>query len=163
MTHQNSRHFQLVFVVGLLVPLWTSSHADAQTCRTKCIESCRVCTDIPLMGMQCSPPEPTCLSMCLTVKGVSCGIGATKRDQPIHGNYCGLGNRGGPPVDSLDAACKRHDDCYDTVGRAACSCDKRLATEAGFLAGLGSDLDSSGREKAALIASFFSSTPCVPK
>jgi hypothetical protein len=86
-----------------------------------------------------------------------------RRDQPIHGNYCGLGNRGGSPVDSLDAACKRHDDCYDRIGRAACSCDKTLASETAVLSAFGSDLTSAAREKAALISNFFASTPCVPK
>ena len=36
-----------------------------------------------------------------------------------HGNYCGHGNRGPglPPTDELDAACKRHDECYDAAQR----------------------------------------------
>ena len=32
---------------------------------------------------------------------------------PVHGNYCGPGNRGGAPVDELDKACFRHDCEYD--------------------------------------------------
>lgn len=130
----------------------------AQTCDTNCIAKCQLC-----VGALCSPSEPTCLSLCLTKKGVECGTQATKRDQPFHGNYCGLGNRGGPPVDALDAACKRHDDCYDARERAACSCDKALAAEATLLTALDSGLTISAREKAALTAAFFSATPCVPR
>jgi hypothetical protein len=154
--------FLLTFMANLLIALSISSAVNADTCQTKCIESCRGCTRI-FGKMLCSPPVEPCLSTCLIAKGFRCGVDATHRDQPFHGNYCGLGNRGGPPVDSLDAACKRHDDCYDRIGRAACSCDKKLASEAAFLVTFGSDLDTSGREKAALTASFFGSTPCVPK
>lgn len=150
-------------ILSLVCLMVFGSAANAQTCSTSCVESCRVCTDIPFLGLKCSPPEPTCLSICLTKKGAECGKGATRRDQPIHGNYCGLGNRGGQPVDSLDAACKKHDECYDRVGRGACSCDKVLAETAAVLAGFGSDLDMAAREKSALVAAFFGSTPCIPK
>lgn len=49
-----------------------------------------------------------------------------------HGNYCGKGDRGPgrPPVDELDAACMRHDACYDERGRGSCACDKQLGREA---------------------------------
>jgi hypothetical protein len=134
----------------------------ASDCDINCIASCRACGDTFLFGIRCTPPEPTCLSACLLKKGASCGVGATHKDQPIHGNYCGFGNRGGPPVDDLDAACKWHDECYDRVGRAACSCDKVLATRAAALAATDRNLSEVAREKAALTATFFSSTPCVP-
>lgn len=53
-----------------------------------------------------------------------------------HGNYCGHGNRGqgAEPTDELDAACKRHDECYDTAGRRSCACDVALQREALALA-----------------------------
>ena len=50
----------------------------------------------------------------------------------FHGNYCGKGQRGEglPPTDALDAACMRHDACYDTAGYRSCACDAVLAREA---------------------------------
>ena len=50
----------------------------------------------------------------------------------FHGNYCGKGQRGEglPPVDELDAACQRHDACYDAAGGPSCDCDKALGREA---------------------------------
>ena len=36
----------------------------------------------------------------------------------FHGNYCGKGQRGEglPPTDALDAACMRHEACYEAAG-----------------------------------------------
>lgn len=50
----------------------------------------------------------------------------------FHGNYCGKGQRGEglPPIDALDAACMRHDACYDTAGYSSCACDTALRREA---------------------------------
>lgn len=50
----------------------------------------------------------------------------------FHGNYCGKGSRGEglPPIDALDAACMRHDACYDAAGTSACACDATLRREA---------------------------------
>ena len=50
----------------------------------------------------------------------------------FHGNYCGAGQRGSdlPPTDDLDAACQRHDACYDTAGYRSCACDGALKREA---------------------------------
>jgi hypothetical protein len=49
-----------------------------------------------------------------------------------HGNFCGTATRVGvvEPVDELDAACKRHDDCYDISGHRSCTCDRQLKREA---------------------------------
>ncbi|GJE54046.1 hypothetical protein EKPJFOCH_0518 [Methylobacterium thuringiense] len=54
----------------------------------------------------------------------------------FHGNYCGAGQRGEglPPTDDLDAACMRHDACYDTAGYASCACDRDLARDAALVA-----------------------------
>ncbi|GJD69659.1 hypothetical protein [Methylobacterium gnaphalii] len=54
----------------------------------------------------------------------------------FHGNYCGAGQRGEglPPTDQLDAACMRHDACYDAAGYASCACDRVLAREAAAVA-----------------------------
>ena len=48
----------------------------------------------------------------------------------LHGNYCGPGNRPGPPVDALDAACMRHDACMPAKGLPSCDCMTRLQHEA---------------------------------
>ncbi|MDP4468654.1 phospholipase A2 family protein [Staphylococcus hyicus] len=42
----------------------------------------------------------------------------------FYGRYCGKGNNGGKPIDDLDAACKRHDDCYAKYGWGKCKCDR---------------------------------------
>lgn len=47
----------------------------------------------------------------------------------VHGNWCGPGNRGLPPVDQLDAACMRHDACYDRMGSGNCGCDQAFLNE----------------------------------
>jgi hypothetical protein len=54
----------------------------------------------------------------------------------FHGNYCGAGQRGEglPPTDALDAACMRHDACYDAAGYASCACDRVLGREASIVA-----------------------------
>ncbi len=35
-----------------------------------------------------------------------------------------------PPTDDLDAACMRHDSCYDAAGYKSCACDAALKREA---------------------------------
>jgi hypothetical protein len=210
------------------------SLAWAYDCSSDCNSACSACSDLPVVGRQCTPPEPvcfqactaaritcgrppqapsiplpnilgglppiptppfglppvnpfpvtcssnctakctvyyggarflegSCFQACLTAKGGQCGIGATRKDEPIHGNYCGYGNRGynRAPVDQLDAACRKHDLCYDQQHQASCYCDKTLASEAFFLTG-SPILTQSAREKAGLIAAFFGSTPCIP-
>ncbi|WP_267360291.1 hypothetical protein [Methylobacterium sp. GC_Met_3] len=53
-------------------------------------------------------------------------------EELFHGNYCGRGQRGEglPPIDALDAACMRHDACYDVAGYSSCACDATLRREA---------------------------------
>lgn len=53
-------------------------------------------------------------------------------EELFHGNYCGKGQRGEglAPTDDLDAACMRHDACYDTAGYSSCACDAVLKREA---------------------------------
>lgn len=50
----------------------------------------------------------------------------TEKFYRIHGNYCGPGNRGGQPVDSIDSACRLHDVCYMINGYHDPICDKEL-------------------------------------
>lgn len=84
-------------------------------------------------------------------------------DLVVHGNYCGPGSKSddysAEPVDELDAACMRHDMCYDDLGRFDCVCDEALADEAGALVGrLGSpELDA----LAQLIEALFGLNRCL--
>ena len=54
----------------------------------------------------------------------------------FHGNYCGAGQRGPdlPPTDALDAACMRHDACYEAAAYRSCACDATLKREAARVA-----------------------------
>lgn len=58
---------------------------------------------------------------------------SVSRDQAtrlvIYGNYCGLSNLGGIPVDGVDAICQRHDSCYDRNGYFNCDCDRKMLEE----------------------------------
>ena len=36
--------------------------------------------------------------------------------KPWYGKYCGPGSKPGKPIDDLDRACKKHDDCYASCG-----------------------------------------------
>jgi hypothetical protein len=59
--------------------------------------------------------------------------GAISGRELYHRNYCGRGSRGTdllPPADDLDAACMRHDICYDSAGYPSCNCDQALKREA---------------------------------
>lgn len=54
----------------------------------------------------------------------------------VYGNWCGpdhpkyLADVTPPaPIDALDAACMRHDQCYDTHGYLACGCDATFTQE----------------------------------
>lgn len=79
-----------------------------------------------------------------------------------HGNYCGKGQRGEglAPVDALDAACQRHDACYDAAGRKSCACDEALRQDATAVSdspGVGPQV----REKALSVAEAASVMSCV--
>lgn len=43
-----------------------------------------------------------------------------------YGNYCGFGNSGGTPIDTIDNTCMIHDNCYDQNGWGNCGCDSIL-------------------------------------
>ena len=123
-----------------------------------CNEDCSVLCRFSRTGI----PEPTCYGQCLVSKAAACGAAATQKDQPLHGNYCGLGNRGGRALDDLDAACKRHDECYDSRVAFACSCDRTISAEAAGVS-LKSGIRSSVREKAAIVSLYFLNSYCVPR
>lgn len=81
-------------------------------------------------------------------------VGATVAGSDLyHGNYCGRGDRGPglPPVDELDAVCKRHDDCYTRAGRRSCQCDQQLKRDALAVAEL-RNLSREVRARAASVA-----------
>ncbi|MDT0700360.1 phospholipase A2 family protein [Staphylococcus chromogenes] len=52
------------------------------------------------------------------------GLNLARAKWMFYGRYCGKGNKGGKPIDDLDAACKRHDECYAKHGWGKCKCDK---------------------------------------
>lgn len=52
----------------------------------------------------------------------------------VHGNYCGVGQRPGGPIDALDVACMHHDACTPTGRLPTCDCNARLRDEAAAVA-----------------------------
>lgn len=86
-------------------------------------------------------------------------IGATVSGRDLyHGNYCGYGNRGydKPPVDELDAACRRHDLCYERTN-SSCSCNAALKVDAFKV----SEMKSASRELRMRAASVIESIPAM--
>lgn len=53
----------------------------------------------------------------------------TPKFKQFYGNYCGPGNRGGEPIDDIDAACQQHDMCYHYNQRHDQKCDARFIRE----------------------------------
>lgn len=77
----------------------------------------------------------------------------------VYGNYCGMGNNAPSlPIDALDAACARHDECTPDHDLPTKTCNLRLEQEAHAIA---LDLRQPGdvRMMASLVASFASSNP----
>jgi hypothetical protein len=79
-----------------------------------------------------------------------------------HGNFCGYGSRVGvlDPVDELDAACKRHDECYIASRRRSCACDRQLKQEAIAIAN-GAQFSREIRTRAGVIAQAAELMSCV--
>lgn len=52
---------------------------------------------------------------------------------PVYGNWCGPGhprNGSNPsPIDAIDAACRKHDNCYAQKKYFACECDNDLLVD----------------------------------
>jgi hypothetical protein len=40
--------------------------------------------------------------------------------KPCYGNWCGRGDKKKEPIDELDAACRDHDKCYESMGKSGC-------------------------------------------
>jgi hypothetical protein len=151
----------LLLVLGFL--LFLSPRVDAH-CDDNCTRKCQACGEA--FGRRvCSPPEPTCVTVCITKKAICTGVQASQKDAPFHGNYCGYGNTdatyGKSAVDELDGACKRHDQCWDRRARFSCTCNIALTAEATAISVSGV-VPSSVREKAGLVAAFFKDAPCTP-
>jgi len=92
---------------------------------------------------------------------------------PLYGNYCGFQNTPctensfrKAPVDALDAACKRHDQCWCKSGPLDCGCDAsllesaRAARKAQASAPSSSDVEAA-RAMAGAIVAYFNIAPCV--
>lgn len=80
----------------------------------------------------------------------------------FHGNYCGHENRGydKAAVDQLDAACRRHDQCFDATNRS-CACNEALRRDAYKVA----ELKAASRELRTRAVSVMESIPgmrCTP-
>ena len=80
---------------------------------------------------------------------------------PVYGNHCGpgYGDPNVPPVDLIDAACYRHDRCYEQRGYLECGCNRQLITEIGTALPL--TLDPVAHTAGVTIMSFFQNTPCL--
>ncbi len=78
-------------------------------------------------------PDQTSQKAGEVIEGVTKGDVKALRRGPLllHGNFCGIGSRPGHgPVDALDAACERHDNCTKDGELPSCACDGRLQREA---------------------------------
>jgi Phospholipase A2 len=88
---------------------------------------------------------------------------ATSGGLAIYGNYCGPGHGdptgNTPPVDAVDGVCRTHDLCYKTVGFLNCGCDRALITS--MPAAISATPSAQGKAAGALVAYFFSQTPCI--
>lgn len=76
-------------------------------------------------------PTATDSSKCVRPGCEQCfGNALDGKGLPIYGNYCGPQHGGtGDPIDAVDAACKRHDECYAQLGYFDCRCDQQLLEE----------------------------------
>lgn len=74
----------------------------------------------------------------------------------VYGNYCGMGNNAPSlPIDALDTACSRHDECTPDNDLPTKACNLRLEQEAQTIA-LDPRQPDGVRMMASLVASFAS-------
>jgi len=79
---------------------------------------------------------------------------------PVYGNYCGPQHGGtGEPIDAVDAACKRHDECYGELGYFDCRCDAQLLEE--LPAAIAQTGSAQGKLCGGAIYTWFSLQPCA--
>ncbi|MBP1179373.1 hypothetical protein [Methylobacterium sp. PvR107] len=99
---------------------------------------------------------PILLAACWVAPALAEPEGGVRPKMLVYGNYCGLGNNAPlPPIDLLDAACARHDDCTPDNDLPTKACNLRLKREATAIA---SDPRQPGdvRIMAGFVASFAS-------
>ena len=57
-------------------------------------------------------------------------ISPDELSMPVYGNYCGMGHGDPtgetPPIDAVDAVCREHDMCYESLGDFDARCDVEL-------------------------------------
>ncbi len=57
-------------------------------------------------------------------------ISSDELSMPVYGNYCGMGHGDPtgemPPIDAVDAVCREHDMCYESLGDFEPWCDLEL-------------------------------------
>lgn len=74
--------------------------------------------------------------------------------------YCGYGNLGGQPTNTLDRGCQLHDQCYDTRGWGKCSCDSEFRT---FISNNSASMTWGEWTKAKGAATYFASKAALGK
>lgn len=102
---------------------------------------------------------PILLAACCAAPSLAEPSGAARPKMLVYGNYCGLGNNAPlPPIDVLDEACARHDDCTPDNDLPTKACNVRLEHEA---QGIANDPLQPGdvRMMAGFVASFASNNP----
>lgn len=77
----------------------------------------------------------------------------TDHFKQVYGNYCGPGNRGGEPIDDIDAACQSHDMCYHYNDRNSPECDRRFVKRLNRV--LNKDLTLKQRYYAMMMRAYF--------
>lgn len=88
---------------------------------------------VPFASAETSNDERSWLELVsATMKVVSEVIIETKVPLAVYGNYCGP-QHGDPtyqvqPIDAVDRACMRHDQCYDN-GYSNCACDYQMVVD----------------------------------
>lgn len=121
----------LLFALSFLT-LVASTAARADWCDIDCFDHVKVCfrDPFPPHKKHCNvnPALMAEYNACKLAKATVCAVKAVK--QPFYGHYCGKGDVGGAPIDDLDAACMRHDRCYEKRGDHNCACDLELSKEA---------------------------------
>ena len=104
---------------------------------------------------------------CFSLFGCAVSKNAKSVDQskqgfiPVYGNWCGPDHpkydksNAPPAIDKLDAACRRHDKCYEEKGYLNCDCDFQLISDINNLRGGGYS-----KIQAQSISRYFVIAPC---
>jgi hypothetical protein len=80
---------------------------------------------------------------------------------PVYGNWCGPGFSGpGSPIDEVDQACCRHDECFGENGFDDCKCNRDLIARLP-VAAANPNVPASGKVAAAGIVAALQLAPCI--